>query len=241
MLVQKYCSSTLMALLDRAYQSLSRINNDPAVSALLKMPSLSVTAESDSYQQWLKSLKSIPEPEAAKALREALLKGTRPGGVTFTRADYYHFYEHVHHYYGCPEDRPCDVDSQDYPLPWEEDMLVPIDYITEKSLPTAMQICLAWFHIGLWVSEFGALIRERWLKKSVQQRKATLLTAHPKLPLKHRPDIGCCLLETCPHQRRSAGMVHYAFPHLNVEDLTKPNSLLILLDARSRNPPSKFA
>jgi hypothetical protein len=205
------------------------------------MPSLTITAQSDRYQQWLKSLQSIPEPDAAKALREALLKGTRPGGVTFTRADCYDFYEQVHHYYGCPEDRPCDVEIQDGLLPWEEELMVPTEEIIEGSVALAMSNYLAWSQIGLEIFKFGPLIKDRWLKKSVSQRKAALLKACPDLPLKHRPDMVCCVLEACPHQRHYDAMADYAFPHLNVEDLTKPNPLLILLDARGRNAPYKFA
>jgi hypothetical protein len=233
---------TLLLLLDRFYHTLARISHRLAVSPPFTMPSVTSTAQSDHYQQWLKSLRSMPEPEAAKALREALLKGTRPGGVTFTRADCYEFHEQVHHYFGCPEDSPCDdAETQVNLLPWEEELLVPIDEIIDESVNVAMANYFAWTQISLETVKFGTLIKDRWLKKSVSQRKATLLKACPEMPLKHRPDMVCCVLEACPHQRHFNAMADYAFPHLNVEDLTKPSPLLILLDARSHNAPFKFA
>lgn len=61
------------------------------------------------------------------------------------------------------------------------------------------------------------------------------------MPLKHRPDIDRCVLKSCPHQRRHDNLGQYAFPHLNLEDLMKPEPLLILLDARASNAPFKFA
>lgn len=49
------------------------------------------------------------------------------------------------------------------------------------------------------------------------------------------------LLKACPHERCSEALGQYAFPHLNLEDLTAPNSLLILLDSRTRHAPFKSA
>lgn len=194
----------------------------------------------DGYRQWLESLGSKPEPEAAEALRKALLKGTSTGGLTFMRADIHNYFEHVHHYYGCPEDNPCDHYHLDEPLPWEANLLVPMDVVLEDSTPLALDNYLEWWDVGSAVYHFGDLIRDRWLKKSVLQKRAILLQAMPTLPLKHRPDIDQCVLKCCPHQRSSA-RAQYAFPHMNIEDLTKPNSLLILLDARAKNAPYKFA
>lgn len=196
--------------------------------------------DAGAYRQWLESLESKPEPEAAELLRKALLKGTSAGGLTFTRADIHNYFEHVHHYYGCPESNPCDHYHLDVPLAWEANLLVPIEVALEEAISTAVGNYLDWMEIGKAVYHFGDLFRDRWLKKSVLQRRAILLQANSSLPYKHRPDIDQCILKSCPHQRHAA-RAQYACPHLNIEDLTKPTSLLILLDARAKNPPYTFA
>ncbi|KAF1838416.1 hypothetical protein BDW02DRAFT_489169 [Decorospora gaudefroyi] len=194
------------------------------------------------YQQLLGSLGSLPEHEAAEALRKALLKGTRSGGLTLTRADIYEYFEHVHHYYGCPEDEPCDHDIQTDPLRWEKKLLysvadIVVDIEKNGSGP-AFRLWLSLLHA---MNKYEVDIRKRWLKKSVAQRKAVLLAAWPTLSARHRPDMDEVVLNACPHERYSEALGHYTFPHMNLEDLTMPNSLLILLNARARHPPWKFA
>jgi hypothetical protein len=169
-----------------------------------------------------------------------MLKGTSAEGLTFSRADIHNYSEHIHHHFGCPDGNPCDHYDLDEPLPWELNLLFPINDALETATPMVLKNYRDWMHIGQTIYLYGDLIRDRWLKKSVSQRKAVLLQAMPSLPLKHRPDIDRCVLKCCPHQRHTRGN-QYAFPHLNVEDLTKPSSLLILLDARAKNAPYKFA
>lgn len=195
----------------------------------------------DMYRQRLEAMKSMPESDAAKNLREALRKGTSEGGLSLSRANVHNYFEHVHHYYGCPANNPCDHFHLDEPLPWEKNLLVPIDSIVEGSTPLALDNYDHWEDVASAVYHFGDLIRDRWLKKSVRQKRAILLEAMPSLPPKHRPDIDQCLLRSCPHQRCSSLGTRYAYPHLNIEDLTKPNSLLILLDARAKFAPYRFA
>jgi hypothetical protein len=42
--------------------------------------------------------------QVAESLHQALLRRTRFGGLTYTRAGIFDYFEHVHHYFGCPED-----------------------------------------------------------------------------------------------------------------------------------------
>ena len=196
----------------------------------------------DHYQQWLRSLKSLPETEAAHALRTALLRGTRSGGLTFTRGDIFQYFDLVHRYYGCPEEDPCDKDMQEEPLCWEQSLLVPVkDIIDETGGYDLFSILRLWVPVSYAVLEFEAEISQCWLKKSVAQRKAILLAADSTLPPKHRPDIDRPVLNSCPHQRHSYTLGHYAHPHLNLQDLSTPNALLILLNARGRHLPWDFA
>jgi hypothetical protein len=105
------------------------------------------------YQQWLESLKLLPETEAAEALRKALLKGTKPGGLTLTRAGIYHYSEHVHHYYGCLEDKPYDHDMQTEPSCWERMLLTPVQYIVENE-----DWSEAFSNLTLWVTLSVAVV-----------------------------------------------------------------------------------
>ena len=116
-----------------------------------------------------------------------------------------------------------------------------MDDFAQDSLISAMANYMDWITICGAAIRSGPLIRDRWLKKSDLQWKAMLLKAQPTMPLKHRPDIDHCALKSRPHQRRHDGLGQHAFPNLNVEDLVEPNSMLILLDARTFNPPYKFA
>jgi len=146
----------------------------------------------DQYRQRLQSLQSLPEPEASEALRQALLKGTRSGGLTFTRATIFHYFEHVHHYFGCPEDDPCDKDIQKEPLCWEKALMIPVKHIIDENAECDALVA----NLMVWSTLCGIMvyledeIRTRWLKKSKAQRKAILEKAWPsQLPKNHRPDI----------------------------------------------------
>lgn len=196
----------------------------------------------DQYRQWLQSLKPLPEPEASEALRQALLKGTRSGGLTFTRAGIFHYFEHVHHYFGCPEDDPCDKDIQKEPLCWEKALTIPVEHIINAECEPMVINLMVWSTLCCIITKFEGEVRARWLKKSKAQRRAILEKAWPsQLPKNHRPDIDRSVLNACPHQKHSHGLAHYAFPHLNLEDLAKPNPLLIFLNARGRHGMWKFA
>lgn len=123
----------------------------------------------DAYHQWLQSLASIPEPEAAEALCKAFLKGTGQGSISLMRADVPQYFEHVHHYYGCPENDPCDHYELDRPLPWEERLLICMERIEEAAddyARLALKNYYNWSLTSLVTRRFGSLIRDRWLKMS---------------------------------------------------------------------------
>jgi hypothetical protein len=193
------------------------------------------------YQQWLATLKSLPASDADALLKQALLRGTRDGGFTLMRADIWHYYEQVHHYYGCPEDKPCDKYNLAEPLEWEKVLLELSDHVEHDAPKLETNIMEDWLVLVRIGHYYEALIRERWIKMTVHQRKELLLKIHPKLPLHHRPDIDDSIIKACPHQRHSERLSPYALPHLNLEDLTLPNSMLLLFHARTHFPPSTFS
>ncbi len=89
------------------------------------------------------------------------------------------------------------------------------------------------------IEPFEALIRKLWKAKSKAQKKAILLAAWPDINLQHRPDIEHRLKGDFAD--KAANMRAYAWPHINLEDLLRPNALLIFLNARGRHPPSHFS
>ncbi|KAK2760336.1 hypothetical protein FQN54_002404 [Arachnomyces sp. PD_36] len=86
------------------------------------------------------------------------------------------------------------------------------------------------------------VIRKRWMKKTKEQRKKVLLTAFPQLPPIHRPDYLAFRMEN-KEQRDKGTKFGHAFlrPYLNVEDLVRGKTLLLLLNSRGRNEPPVFA
>ncbi|KAK3804835.1 MAG: hypothetical protein J3Q66DRAFT_361619 [Benniella sp.] len=82
-------------------------------------------------------------------------------------------------------------------------------------------------------------IRKRWLKKTQEQRKNTLLSAWPDMPASHRPDMEAFFREKS--RSGTAFREVYLWPHVNQEDLLKRKLFLIFLNARARNFPSAFS
>jgi len=196
--------------------------------------------QTEAYRQWLATLESAPEAEAAGMLERALKLGTGPGGLTLARSDMVWFYEQLHHYYKCPNTPACDGDTNNELMAWEMKLL---DYTdpANSAVDFAKTNMSDWTALSSFVRYHEPTIRERWLKKSAAQRKAVLLEALPGIPSHHRPDVDHKFIKDCCHQRDMGNLGHYSTPYLNLEDLMKPKSLLILTNARARNKPSTFA
>lgn len=79
------------------------------------------------------------------------------------------------------------------------------------------------------------------MKKTKQQRLKVLLAVWPRMAEGHRPEFQAYLTEKYLHVTAMAYREHYIWPYVNQEDLGGPKSLLILLNARARHPPPKFA
>lgn len=80
-------------------------------------------------------------------------------------------------------------------------------------------------------------IQNRWMKKTRPQRLKIILSAWPGLPVSHRPDFDAFRKKQANARFRDP----FIWPYLNQEDLARPRSLLLLLNARARNHPSCFA
>ncbi|KAF2823904.1 hypothetical protein CC86DRAFT_384433 [Ophiobolus disseminans] len=92
---------------------------------------------------------------------------------------------------------------------------------------------------------YEALIRKRWLKKTIAQRREVLLRACPNMPEAHRPDclemISNLKEALSPANKPMLPSPACIWPYINLEDLTRPKSLLIFLNARGRAAPFTFA
>ncbi|TGO47739.1 hypothetical protein BCON_0265g00120 [Botryotinia convoluta] len=95
-------------------------------------------------------------------------------------------------------------------------------------------------------------LRQRWTKKSNAQRRKILQDCGIKLSETHRADYTQFLrwqvnpdTDPIPAIYLASEIVShrndFLHPHLNVEDLTKVKSMLLLINSRGRNPPHLFA
>jgi len=92
------------------------------------------------------------------------------------------------------------------------------------------------------LERYEALIQKRWLKKGREPRQKVLLTAWPGMSKYHRPDIKAFFREpSAERQENTKYEESYLWPSINLEDLVKGPTFLILLNARGRNDPNVFA
>lgn len=82
-------------------------------------------------------------------------------------------------------------------------------------------------------------IRRRWMKKTKEQRKKTLLAAWPEMPARHRPDFQ--ELSSPRARTGSANQDAFKWPYINQEDLLQGRYVLLFLNARGRHLPHVFA
>ena len=89
---------------------------------------------------------------------------------------------------------------------------------------------------------FEDVIRKRWVKKTLDQRKKVLLTAWPNMSATHCPHFAALRRESLV-ERKSGTKYKYAytFPFINLEDLIKAKNLLLFFHSRGHNLPSVFA
>ena len=85
-------------------------------------------------------------------------------------------------------------------------------------------------------------IQKRWMKRTREQRRKVLLSVWQDMATSHRPDFEAFTKES--EQQRESGTRYedaYLFPNINQEDLLKPRTMPLLLNARGRNTPDAFA
>ena len=203
--------------------------------------SLAILDAARTHEEALASLELIPEAEAARVLVEAMTLGCL-GGFTLARAEVFQYQELIHRFFGCQSpNKKCDLDETTEMHPWEKIIRQDLEYIHKEAARYMVGNMFIWMRLANVVGQHEDLIRKRWLKKTHAQRKDLLLRAMPGMAAMHRPDIEDVLHTCCPYNRHPDGIAFHAFPYLNLEDMTKPKSLLMLLNTRGRNLPNVFA
>ncbi|XXH06128.1 hypothetical protein Hte_012573 [Hypoxylon texense] len=90
-------------------------------------------------------------------------------------------------------------------------------------------------------------IQRRWTKWNERKREMALQSAWGEpIPLEHRPDVALMRYQWIKLKGRTVDpdprkRSHFMWPNINKEDLLKTEPLLLMLNARGRNPPSIFA
>ncbi|KAK3989624.1 hypothetical protein QBC44DRAFT_327308 [Cladorrhinum sp. PSN332] len=122
--------------------------------------------------------------------------------------------------------------------------LIKAPEVRRQAKDRATNIVKQWKTLRAVLDRHEATIQKRWAKKSKAQRLKVLLDAWPNMPVTHRPDFEAFRKET-PEQRSSPGGTKfrqdYLWPYINQDDMCKPRTLPLLLNARGRNLPSDFA
>ncbi|KIK68788.1 hypothetical protein GYMLUDRAFT_36279 [Collybiopsis luxurians FD-317 M1] len=116
-----------------------------------------------------------------------------------------------------------------------------LDEVKEKRALLSDAIFKDWHELGRILELHEGTIRKRWMKKHIRQRHAVLQNAYPSIPSQHRPDFSALEQESLDQRIQGSRFRDvYLLPEINLEDLSKPKNLLLLLNSRGRNPPDVF-
>ncbi|KAI1804277.1 hypothetical protein F4811DRAFT_521444 [Daldinia bambusicola] len=127
---------------------------------------------------------------------------------------------------------------------------ISVDEVRKHAEPMIAHIWKNFYDLQHIVEHSEVHIQERWEAKSEEERRDVLNRAwgsSPPMAPEHRPDL-------THYKHQCTGLVcnegnntnvskrpHFLWRNINLEDLSKTEPLLFLLNARGRNPPSIFA
>ncbi|KAI0853515.1 hypothetical protein F5Y00DRAFT_224860 [Daldinia vernicosa] len=127
---------------------------------------------------------------------------------------------------------------------------ISVDEVRRFAEPMVAHIWKNFYELQSIAERYEASIQERWENKSEAERRDALNQAwglSPPMALEHRPDL-THLKHQCTGLVCNEGNItnvskrpHFLWPNINLEDLSKTEPFLLLLNARGRNPPSTFA
>lgn len=140
------------------------------------------------------------------------------------------------------------------PIPHEE-----VPKLRAEIRQTAKRIFDNWESLRSIVQRHEATIQKRWTNKSKTKRRELLLTIWPKMARDHRPDLALekthdrmmglkgdpeGLFQGSLSQRRlyeGSQREALLMPYINLQDLTKTEPLLLMINARARHTPHAFS
>ncbi|KAF1993897.1 hypothetical protein P154DRAFT_47978 [Amniculicola lignicola CBS 123094] len=103
------------------------------------------------------------------------------------------------------------------------------------------QIFSDWAILKAILDRHESTIHKRWAKKGRKQRVELLLAAWPNMSATHRPDFLAFTKETERERERGTKFRDaYMWPYVNLEDLSKPKTVPLFLQARARSMPGAF-
>lgn len=106
---------------------------------------------------------------------------------------------------------------------------------------TAERIFSSWNDLKAVLDQNEDKIRKRWTKKTTKARREMLLQALPWMAKHHRPDFRAFRSTGGDgFNGRNKNIAAYGLPHINLEDLSRPRNLLLLLESRGRHSPDSF-
>lgn len=116
----------------------------------------------------------------------------------------------------------------------------PASVVEAEACRLSAEIFSLWRTLNSIVVRREEVFRKRWTKKNKNSRAQILLKGWPNMPTMHRPDFWA-MDHPKSRQQTERYLNSFRYPHINLEDLTERTPLLLLLNARARNPPSAFA
>ncbi|KAL7629229.1 hypothetical protein AAE478_000749 [Parahypoxylon ruwenzoriense] len=86
------------------------------------------------------------------------------------------------------------------------------------------------------------IIQKRWIGKSKTKRRALLRKVWPTIPVSRRPDFTAYNAYTKNSVNvKDADTTPFKWPYINLDDMSKTEPLLLMLNSRARNTPDTFA
>lgn len=114
--------------------------------------------------------------------------------------------------------------------------------VRQEAKERSTEVLTHWNRLRQILERHEDVIRKRWMKKSKVHRSKIILQAWPGMSATHRPDFEALIKEGS--QLKTNGTKYreaYLWPYLNVEDLVRGKTFLLLINSRGRHPPHVFA
>ncbi|OTB08722.1 hypothetical protein M426DRAFT_262182 [Hypoxylon sp. CI-4A] len=112
-----------------------------------------------------------------------------------------------------------------------------VGYTEDRALERSSSIFDDWDTLFYIIDQYEKEIQNRWKGMSRNERVALLLKVDPELPPMHSPHVQLWKNRNKTRQPEKLNYTTIILPYLNLEDLTKEEPILLLLNSRARNPP----